>query len=319
MEEKLKAFNEFNFNQCEKWLSYLNNRYPPIQYSEIAQTKKAWYKKNIDKDFDINYQPAQSQPSAPQQQAPPQRPRSKRLNVWKIQCVLNVAYIVLLFTLYTFKWWHAAPLMLSIFIGLVNTHGMIRCNLEWWQPLLTDENTHNLIYVAISAYMCKSSCALKIPVLLHSIFFTLSCFELIIKKNQNGLIAKVFGNMVKKVDQNRANLEELIYTLHIYIGFYLILTFYPMKWTSLFVPLGYWYLMQFRYLLSFQTKCAFMKFGLQLESIKNHRLCPRPVGWLITGMKYVGGFFSRMAEQQAAPQQGAQPNAAPGLSSCIIF
>jgi hypothetical protein len=319
MEEKYKAFNEFKFQESEKWLNYLNNRYPPVKYNELSATKKAWYKKNVDKDFDVNYE--QTLPQT-QQQAPPQtqqRPRTKKLNVWKIQCVLNVAYIVLLFTLYTFRWWHAAPLMLSIFIGLANSHGMIRCSLEWWQPLLTDENTHNLIYVGISAYMCKSSCALKIPVLLHSIFFTLSCFELIIKKNPNGLIAKVFGNVVKKVDQNRANLEELIYTFQIYIGFYLIATFYPLKWTSMFVPLGYWYLMQFRYLLSFQTKCAFMKLGLQLESIKSHRLCPKPVGWLITGMKYVGGFFSKMAEQQqqAPPQQGAQP--APSSPSCIIF
>lgn len=311
MEEKYKAYHQYNFTTSEKWQAYLNNIYPMPKYSEMEAFKKKWYKKNIDADIDLSYiEP--TTPTPPSSSPLPPRPNRKKAVIWQYQCVLYSLYIALTFSPYTFRWWHAVPYMLSLIMELFNKYGGPRCNKDWWTYCLTDEFTQYLMYGAISSYMCQITFATKIPNIIYAFMFIMSSFRFVIKKKKDGLIAKMFSGIIAKIDNNWANLEEFIATYEIYVGVYLILCFYPLKLISFFAPIGYWYMMQFRYMLSFQAKAAFMKLGLQLDYIKNHRLCPKPIGWLITGIKYVAGFFSRMAGQQQA-----QPSSAG--SSCIIF
>lgn len=56
MEEKYKAFTEFDWAD-DRWHAYLDNLYPPPDYKQVAKFKKKWYKKTIDNDFDVTYDP----------------------------------------------------------------------------------------------------------------------------------------------------------------------------------------------------------------------------------------------------------------------
>mmetsp|Transcript_114631 Transcript_114631/g.214636 ORF Transcript_114631/g.214636 Transcript_114631/m.214636 type:complete len:311 (+) Transcript_114631:32-964(+) len=56
MEEKYKQFEEFNWSD-ERWHAYLNELYPPPNYKQVLKFKKKWYKKTIDPEFDVSYEP----------------------------------------------------------------------------------------------------------------------------------------------------------------------------------------------------------------------------------------------------------------------
>lgn len=58
MEEKYKAYQKFDWTLNEKWQNYLNNLYPVPPRDLLEKRRKKWYKDNIDKDFDVNYDPS---------------------------------------------------------------------------------------------------------------------------------------------------------------------------------------------------------------------------------------------------------------------
>jgi len=62
MEEKYKAFSEFNWSD-ERWQEYLSGLYPPPNYKQVTKFKKKWYKKQVDAEFDIEYNPDASSSS----------------------------------------------------------------------------------------------------------------------------------------------------------------------------------------------------------------------------------------------------------------
>lgn len=72
MEAKFKEFEKFDWTLNDKWQIYLNNIYPIPPRDRLLNIRKKWYKNNIDKDFDLSYEPSSnessSQPSGNQNQ-----------------------------------------------------------------------------------------------------------------------------------------------------------------------------------------------------------------------------------------------------------
>ncbi|CAE8600888.1 unnamed protein product, partial [Polarella glacialis] len=67
------AFLSFDWSDA-RWREHLNGLYPPPSQDLIAKFKKKWYKKQVDPDFDVSYEPppaASSSSSAPPGQLPP--------------------------------------------------------------------------------------------------------------------------------------------------------------------------------------------------------------------------------------------------------
>lgn len=67
MEAKYKEYEKFDWTLNDKWQIYLNNIYPVPPRDRLLKMRKKWYRDNVDKDFDINYEPSSndgsSQPS----------------------------------------------------------------------------------------------------------------------------------------------------------------------------------------------------------------------------------------------------------------
>ena len=58
MEEKYKQYRKFDWTLNEKWQIYLNNLFPTPPRDRLEKMRKKWYRDNIDKDFDLTYEPA---------------------------------------------------------------------------------------------------------------------------------------------------------------------------------------------------------------------------------------------------------------------
>lgn len=57
MEEKFKAYRSFDWTLNNKWQLYLSNLYPVPPRDRLEKIRKKWYRDNIDKEFDLNYEP----------------------------------------------------------------------------------------------------------------------------------------------------------------------------------------------------------------------------------------------------------------------
>ena len=65
MEAKFKEFEKFDWTLNDKWQIYLNNIYPIPPRDRLLNIRKKWYKNNIDKDFDLSYEPSSNESSQP--------------------------------------------------------------------------------------------------------------------------------------------------------------------------------------------------------------------------------------------------------------
>lgn len=74
MEEKLKKYLEYSWKDDKKWQVHLNNLYPVPPLKILEKRKKKWYRDNVDKDFDVDYNPeeeAKRPQNQQQRQGPP--------------------------------------------------------------------------------------------------------------------------------------------------------------------------------------------------------------------------------------------------------
>ena len=57
MDQKYREYRKYDWTLSDKWQTYLNNIFPTPTRDQLEKIRRKWYKTNIDKDFDINYQP----------------------------------------------------------------------------------------------------------------------------------------------------------------------------------------------------------------------------------------------------------------------
>ena len=58
MEDKYSAYQKFDWTLNNKWQLYLSNLYPIPARDRLEILRKRWYRDNIDKEFDISYEPS---------------------------------------------------------------------------------------------------------------------------------------------------------------------------------------------------------------------------------------------------------------------
>jgi hypothetical protein len=71
MEQKWREYKKFDWTLNDKWQQYLSNLYPMPSRDLLEKKRKRWYKDNIDKDFDLSYEPGENADTTnpPRQQA----------------------------------------------------------------------------------------------------------------------------------------------------------------------------------------------------------------------------------------------------------
>ena len=57
MSEAFKKYQEFGWATDPKWCSYRDNIYPVPAAKQFEKIRRKWYKKNVNPDFDVDYDP----------------------------------------------------------------------------------------------------------------------------------------------------------------------------------------------------------------------------------------------------------------------
>ena len=61
MQQKFEQYKNFKWTESEQWQIYYSNITPIPTRQQLEKIKRKWYRNNIDKDFDINYEPSQEE------------------------------------------------------------------------------------------------------------------------------------------------------------------------------------------------------------------------------------------------------------------
>ena len=71
MEQKFREYRKYDWTLSDKWQQYLSNIYPIPPRDKLEKMRKKWYRDNIDKEFDLSYEPTENdnadQPTRQQQ------------------------------------------------------------------------------------------------------------------------------------------------------------------------------------------------------------------------------------------------------------
>lgn len=57
MEEKFRRYRNYDWSLSEGWQIYFSNLFPTPSRDRVEKIRRRWYRDNVDKDFDINYEP----------------------------------------------------------------------------------------------------------------------------------------------------------------------------------------------------------------------------------------------------------------------
>jgi len=59
MEAKYKRYRDHDWSLDSRWQTYFNNIYPIPPQARLEKMRRRWYKTNVDKDFDPDFQPSE--------------------------------------------------------------------------------------------------------------------------------------------------------------------------------------------------------------------------------------------------------------------
>ena len=66
-EHKEAQYKAHNWASDEKWQSYLNGVYPVPPLAKLEKIKRRWYRNNVDKQFEVDFNSSQTSQNASSQ------------------------------------------------------------------------------------------------------------------------------------------------------------------------------------------------------------------------------------------------------------
>lgn len=296
MEQKYRDFLSYDFDGDEQFRRYLDAIEPPPPLNMLGRYKKKFYRLKVDREFDVEYEPATAKPCSEQ------KPNAKGASVskyipWttKLQMILFTVYFMTFCIGYLLRsYYHMVPLGLAFAIGVLKKHGRPKLSSEYWQGVVLDDHLHNLANAVVCTLSFSSTVALSIPLFLRALIFIADFISLAAKKKNK--LAILTNNFTGSIAAKRESLLTFKADFEIYIGFYLFITLI-MRWTSLYLVYFYWQLMQIKYSVSVYTNIAFTKLAAQMDAITSHSSCPFFVKWPLKALRKLGTLLVGMTQQ----------------------
>lgn len=66
MQARYEAYTKYDWGSDKKWQEYLENLYPLPNAKIVEKRRRKFYQTNVDKDFNINYDPGSESSNAGQ-------------------------------------------------------------------------------------------------------------------------------------------------------------------------------------------------------------------------------------------------------------
>lgn len=289
MEIKERKFGEYKFEQDDNFRKYIESIEPPPPLNKISYYKRKYYKLKIDPDFVINYGSEFTEyvgflPKAEVKQKQEAEIKSTITLTSFFQMILFSVFLVSFpIGFYLNSNYYGMPLAFSFFIGIFKKNGFPKFQYHYWQIIFSDDHFHNFINTIVCILSNNSTVVIWFPLIIRAISFISECLSRIFNEN-----SKIYF-IIKKFPE-KSHLFALKGELEIYLGFYLTAILF-LGWVSFLLPLFYWQIIQFRYLINDNTKVSIDKFASELDSIIIHPSCPFLIRWLLTGLRKIGTFM----------------------------
>lgn len=244
-----RGFENFDFSSSAQWLSYYENIYPPPNYSQLTKIKQKWYKEHIDKNYNPNANAPN--PNASNSSVPP-RPQPNRSSNSEVPPSPLQLFQVALFSLSVPAMLYGKTLHLIIaghVAGLIHYHNLPRMNLEYWRPVIADDNMHSIVF-ALLFLILPASNLWMVPAYTGVLVYIP---EVVLKLQYAPQRLK---DAAKKLETNKIRLLQTRADSEVWVGFALIFIWITGMghWIN---PIIYWQYTRMRYILNYFSKITF--------------------------------------------------------------
>jgi len=321
MDSKYKVYKEYRFEDNPQWINYYENIYPRPSYDIIDKIKRKWFKKNIDAEFEVEYNPESSSTKQannqnPQQNQNGEQPRDNAAGAagasgatgaqagppkvalaHHIRYWLYVAFILTL----PFKGLSAYIIIAAIIIGIMKKYGLPKFSMDYFKRIMIDDEFHNLCYAFLCNLGSSSSLILNIP-LIMSAYLNISRYaKVMLTKYPNVPLINRLKPQFEKAVMFRDQFELLKADAETYIGIYLVAGVF-FGWTSFFLVFIYWQFIRMKYMLNANTRLSFAKVSTKMDEWIGNPRCPGIVKMLLQKIRQLGAYLVKSEDgQQARP------------------
>lgn len=295
MKEKYDAYLMYNYKGDPNYQSYIDGVYPAPNYLNIDIYRRKFYKKYIDKDFDIHYG---------DEKKPEIKIISRDINwVDKIEILLfGIFLAVLVLGIITQTYYHTMVIASAVIIGLLKECGLPEFSKLYLRDVFINDYFNDLISVCFCAFSFNSSVILWVPLGILALL-KIAEFTHILARQHNRL-AEVISGVFDYFVINREFYGQLKSQIEIYTGFYLLFVL-CFGWMSIVLPLFYWQMLQVRYIINKKTAGAFDELAEQMDYIIAIPSLPVPFKWPFMGLRKLGAYMANMVRQSQESQERA--------------
>ena len=307
MEQKYKAFSQYDWRNSSDWQLYYENLTPKPPGNRIEHWKKKFYKLKVDEDFDIKWEaPAipQSNPSRPTStsqnfnypSANPPFTTGSTLDIIfaGLECGMWLYFFVSLFLV---RHQILKILCLALVIRTFRRVGYPKFKMEFAQNLFLDEHFQLLLYSCL-LFIDRINYFVLVPQMITAVLNIADFFKTYLK-------ITVFDFVFRK----RVELAKVRANLEIAVGFFLILGVF-IGLNTFILPIFFWQYMRFKYIVNKDIESSFYRLNEYVNKFKSNPSCPSPVRFVIDKVQQ---FCSYLTRTEAAPGQAA------GGQNCAIF
>lgn len=318
MEEKYKKFREFNWKENKDWQKFYSDLYPKPPQSKILKYKKIFYRKNIDPDFDIDYNPKNNGINAfshsckenkedmdndTKKEQESNQTLKKNFTIeqtfenYRIAQTLtrpiysplwrNIESFLMFFFVLTlpfrFKTIHIS--LIAFLIRCIRLTGIPRFEKSYYQALVMNDSFHNFV-TCLLALTDRFNYYMTVPITLSVVIAVCDNF-----RNSNISINSI-RNFVSTINKNKDDLLKDRSHIEVAIGFITIFGAI-IRINSLITPVIYWQLMRVRYMINPYDKQSFILLNSLTNEFKDS---PKRSSFLKFAIEIIQAIFRYMGK-----------------------
>lgn len=303
MENKYKLFLEHDWSNDSKWQNYISKDvYPTPPGNKILTYKKKYYKRNIDSEFDVNYNPETTEtPKSSSNTNTTKTPtfiplESNSFLSKSVAFVEFVFWIISLFFIFTYHKHAIKIALIPLVIRIARRMGKPNLTYEFALFFISDEHFQVLLYVALTM-IDRFNIFLTLPYLITVVLNVTDYL------NKHSILV----SLVKPIVNKRVMLSELRANCDIFIGFLMVIGVF-VGTNSFLLPIFFWQFIRFKYIFNNDCIYAFRRLNNYVNKYKVKM--PTPIRFVIDKIQQLCEFLTR-----TQPEDGK----AAGGSNCIIF
>lgn len=249
-----RAFDNFDFANNPDWRIYYENIFPVPTYTQLAKIKQKWYREHVDRNYNPSSpassnasnsrNPSSSQSSSHSSASQASGPTQGVSTLQLLQTSLFLLSIPAFFigkSLHLIAAGHVA--------GIIHYHNMPRMSVEYWRPVISDDNLHSLVFALIFLIVPSSSIWL-VPAYIGVLVYVP---EVVIKTRY---FPEGLKEYARKCERSKVKLLQSRADTEAWIGFALV-ALWVIGASHWITPIIYWQYTRMRYILNYFSKITF--------------------------------------------------------------